>query len=215
MNKISKLEVSRLNGKTQVEKQRTSILDAAQKLFLEKGLENTNMTDIAAQAGITRMSLYRYFSDCDPIAFEIAARMLNKIAESTDLGENPHRLEAMRKNVLAMIDQFYLLRDAYRFLGMFDHLYGDHYPNEKLAGWYRDQVFSLKWGHDSSGENRQALLTRKQVVTILNTIMSFLEKMAARGELLSNEQGVPLDEQLISFKEMINVYFDHLREGRP
>jgi AcrR family transcriptional regulator len=208
--KISKLETVRQNGKTQVDAQRSKILEAAETLFLQQGLECTNMTDIAAQAGITRMSLYRYYPDRDQIAFEIAAGMLKKIEGSYDMGGRAITFETLREIALAMIDKFYLLRDAYRYLGMFDHLYGDRYPSETLAAWYKDQIFSLRWGGSLPEASHQDASIRKQAVTILNTVMSFLEKMAARGELMSNEQEVPLDEQLNLFKEMIGCYIDRL-----
>jgi hypothetical protein len=59
--------------------------------------------------------------------------MLQRIAESTDLGDPSLTLESIIKIALAMVDQFTLLKDANRYLGMFDHLYGDHYPDENLA----------------------------------------------------------------------------------
>jgi hypothetical protein len=39
--------------------------------------------------------------------------------------------------------------------------------------------------------------------------------MAARGELMSAEQGVPLQEQLDLFDEMIGMYFDRLIASIP
>ena len=40
-----------------MDEQRSSILDAAETLFLQNGLESTRMIDIAAQAGITGPAL--------------------------------------------------------------------------------------------------------------------------------------------------------------
>jgi hypothetical protein len=45
----------------------------------------------------------------------------------------------------------------------------------------------------------------EQQVTILNTIMSFLEKMAARGPLMANEQGVPISKQIEVFRRFIDA----------
>ena len=206
---ISKLEANRQEGKNQVDELRVNILDAAEELFLEKGLENTNMSDIAAAAGINRVSLYRYFPDRDPIAFEIAVRMLKDIARAvgavdpSDQPGNPHEF------LLAMIDDFYELRNAYRYLGMFNHLYGDHYPNETLAAWYKQQIFSvIPPRNDLQGQNARE--KRGQIFMLLNTIMSFLEKMAGRGDLMADEQGVPVDEQLRIFKGMIQVYLERV-----
>jgi AcrR family transcriptional regulator len=207
--RISNLEKTRRNGSTQVDAQRASILEAAEKLFLEKGLENTNMSDIATEAGITRVSLYRYFPDRHPIAFEIAVRMLRKILESSDTGKRPVSFESLRDIAIRTIEQFYPLRGAYRYLGMFDHLYGDHYPNAKLAAWYKEQISSLGWIEDIDQE-ASLFANLAPIVMINNCIMSFLQKLAVRGDLMADEQGVPLDAQLNFFKEMIHLFFDRL-----
>ncbi len=210
--RISKLETNRQTGKTQVEAQRVSILDAAETLFLEKGLENTNMKDIAARTGITRVSLYRYFSDRDPIAFEIAVRMLKRIAAAAAGGEPITGLESFRDYVIRMIDQFYVLRPAYRYISMFDNLYDNHYPNTELADWYKAQIFALGWREWAAPDNRLGIDPSLSAM-LLNSTMSFLEKMAARGELMSDEQEVSMDDELAFYKEMIQVYFNRLAAG--
>ena len=201
----SKLEEIRQQNLTQVDAQRSSILDAAEKLFVEKGLENTKMTDIAAQAGITRMSLYRYFPDRHPIAFEIAIRMLKKIIDTSGFDEQAVSMDVIQFVVLRMIDRFSEMRDAYRYLGMFDNLYGDRYPSEDLALWYKRQMFSLGFENvvdlDSKfGDHRN------HYFMLVNSTMSFLQKLATRGEIMSDEQGISLDEQLALYKKMINLF---------
>lgn len=206
----SKLEADRQDGKNQADDRRVGILDAAEGLFLEKGLENINMSDIAAAAGISRVSLYRYFPDRDPIAFEIAARMLKKIAHTAGNLEASGQRITESEFMLAMIDHFDELRSAYRYVGMFNHLYGDHYPNETLANWFKEQVFSVIPSR-SELQREELKGERTQIAVILNTIMSFLEKMASRGDLMASEQGVPVTEQLKVFKEIIQVYLDHIQ----
>lgn len=205
----STYERNRINGVHQVDEQRNAILDAAETLFLQKGLENTTMGDIAKETGIHRATVYRYFSDRDPIAFEIAVRMLKKISLTAGYLESSSQPIMLREFLLAMIDHFDELRDAYRYVGMFNHLYGDHYPNETLATWFRDQAFSVI---PSRRELQREELKgeRDQVVVIINTIMSFLEKMASRGDLMASEQGVPIAEQLRTFREMIQLYIDRV-----
>ena len=206
---ISKLEAGRQEGKNQADDRRLAILDAAEQLFLDRGLENIGMSDIAAAAGISRVSLYRYFPDRDPIVFEVAARMLRKIAETAGDLESSSTPIPIRDFMLAMIDRFYELRDAYRFIGMFNHLYGDHYPNEILADWFREQAFStVPYRSELRREDLRG--ERAQIAVIFNTIMSFLEKMAGRGDLMASEQGVPVVQQLSIFRGIIEAYLDHL-----
>jgi len=206
---ISLYKQNRINGIHQVDEQRDAILDAGESLFLRKGLENTTMGDIADETGIHRATLYRYYPDRDPIAFEIAVRMLKKISVTAGYLESSNQPIPEREFMLAMIDHFDELRDAYRYLGMFNHLYGDRYPNETLADWFKEQAFSVIPSR-SELQRDELKGERDQIVVLLNTIMSFLEKMAGRGDLMASEQGVSVIEQLKIFKDMIEVYLDHI-----
>ncbi len=207
---VSKSELKRQKGESQIASRRTSILDTAERLFLEQGLEHTTMADIARGEAITTVTLYRYFPGRDPISFEIAARKMKQIASSLRVDGGALTVATVRQIALGLIDRFPELVDAYRYMGMFDHLYGDRYPDETLAVWYKDMIFSLEWGGVSLRKGGTAPVLRERVIVTLNTVLCFLEKMAARGELLSKEQGISLDAQLRHFREMIAVYLDRL-----
>jgi AcrR family transcriptional regulator len=209
--KKSQAAIDRQQGKHQLDEQRENILDAAETLFLRQGLENTTMIDIAAQAGITKMTLYRYFPNRDPIAFEVSVRMLETISTIAAQGVDKEvtGLDAIKGFCLGMIREFSALRGAYCYIGMFDHLYGNNYPSDELAAWYKQHIFDLMddWPFSRDELTEQGYA---EVVTLLNTIMSFLEKMAARGELMGEEQEAPLQRQLATFEEIVLIYLKSL-----
>lgn len=205
---ISKLEADRQEGKNQVEPQRVHILNTAKALFLSNGIEKTHMSEIATAAGFNRVSLYRYFPDRDHIAFELAVRMMQRISADFRLADgfslDPQLLKA---GMVKFIASFYPQREAYRYLGMFDHLYGDHYPNTELAAWYKQEIFRLGWGtiiaHGSADPAGAA-----RIAMLLDCTMSFLQKLAQPGDLLADEQEVSVDAQLQSYQEMVEFYLD-------
>lgn len=210
---ISKLEAGRQEGKNQVEPQRVHILDAAEALFLSNGIEKTHMNEIATAAGINRVSLYRYYPDRDHIAFELAVRMMQRISADFHLAEEfSTDPQALKAAMAKFIDSFYAQREAYRYLGMFDHLYGDHYPNKELAVWYKQQIFGMGWGriiaHGSADPDGTA-----RIAMVIDCTMSFLQKMAIRGDLLADEQEVSIEAQLTSFKEMVEIYLNGIFQG--
>jgi AcrR family transcriptional regulator len=244
MNKTtSKLATSRQTGRHQVDEQRSSILDAAEKLFLQNGLEKTRMIDIAAQAGITKMSLYRYFPNRDVIALQIQARMMDRIASQVDPGspadepvsEPELSLEMARSLARSMIRNFPALRDAYRYMAMFDSLYLDNPPDPALVQWTKNQLQSLSWtgraGYagvpDESSASVEAPafteapsnalkdISREgikgdRIIMVISTVIWFLEKLALRGELTWSDQAVPLEEHLKLFEEMILGYLNQV-----
>jgi AcrR family transcriptional regulator len=220
-SKASKLAAARRNGATQVDAQRANILDAAERRFLRNGLEHTTMADIAGEAGVTRVTLYRYFRDRDTIAFEIAGRMLQRVI-SIDSPDSPSNrggdarlLERVKDLAHAMIGNFDALRDAYRYLGMFDHLYAERYPSEELATWYKRYIEGLRTSGAPEGHAAREIPYGEHVLMTMNAVMSFLQRMAARGELMASEQGLPVQDQLNLFDEMIGAHFDRLIASLP
>lgn len=215
----------RREGRHQIEGRREAIITAATELFLAEGLESTTMTRIAEGAGITTVTLYRYFPDRHPIAFEVAARMIDRIATVAGAAarqqgpaHSAHAAsgsasERFRRICLAMVDEFDTLRDAYRFIGLFDHLYAGSYPSEELASWYKDRLQAAVEGilagdrKDTSRQEKDGSAHIRRV-TVINSIMSFLEKMSARGELMAAEQDAPLAEQLHAFRGFLERILD-------
>ena len=216
----SKSAQNRMTGKHQVEEQRASILDAAETLFLQTGLDNTTMVEIARQAGITKVTLYRYFSNRDEIALAIHLRMLNKITSTIDLGEgdpagSESTLVDQRRRARAMIRNFSQLRDAYRYVGMFDKIYLDDAPDAVLTQWTKERLVSMGYGRQTTGEAQGSHSPTSQIPVIMNTVIWFLEKLALRGELTWSDQTVPLEEHLRVFEAMIMGYFDRLEDLAP
>jgi AcrR family transcriptional regulator len=204
----SKSEANRQNGKHQVDEQRAGILNAAERLFLQNGLENTSMVDIAAQAGITKVTLYRYFPNRDVIALEVHARMMNKIASLVGMEDHGISLQGARKLAQSMIRNFDALRDAYRYMGMFDKLYLDHLPDVALTQWTKHELIALTWNGFPSHDIGRVTPQANRIIMIISTVIWFLEKLALRGELTWSDQAVPLEEHLKLFEEMIIGYID-------
>ncbi|MDD5673887.1 MAG: helix-turn-helix domain containing protein [Chitinivibrionales bacterium] len=60
------------------------ILDAALKLFAEKGFHETRLEDIAAAAGFSKASLYNYYEDKEAIFINLVIRDFEKLALETE-----------------------------------------------------------------------------------------------------------------------------------
>lgn len=60
---------------------REKILEAASTIFSTKGVKETTLGDIAAGAGISKGTLYYYYSSKEALVFDVAERHLNLITE--------------------------------------------------------------------------------------------------------------------------------------
>ena len=64
---------------------RERLVDAAERLFAEHGLEAVTMRQLAAELGVSPMTPYRYFADKDAILAAVRARAFNRHAEALEL----------------------------------------------------------------------------------------------------------------------------------
>lgn len=68
--------------KREREQRRNEIIDAAEKLFFEKGYDNVTMDEIANEAEVNKALLYYYFKNKDALFFAVdlrGIRLLNKM----------------------------------------------------------------------------------------------------------------------------------------
>lgn len=60
---------------------RQNILDAAGKLITQNGVNNTSLADIAKEVGISKGTLYYYYSSKDDIIYDIADIHLKQVSD--------------------------------------------------------------------------------------------------------------------------------------
>lgn len=63
---------------------RDGILDAAAKLFSEKGFEATSINDLARAVGLSKATVYHYFSDKNEIYIDVILRTLSALCEHVE-----------------------------------------------------------------------------------------------------------------------------------
>ncbi len=203
---VSKLATGRRSGNHQVDEQRESILAVAQALFLQQGLENTTMVEIAAAAGITKVTLYRYFPNRDEIALAVYPRMLERTAALLSPSATTLSLPHARQLAQAMIRNFDALRDAYRFFAVFDARYLDHPPQAETTRWTAQRLSDMPWLQAAWTSDPQ----EQRAIVVLSAVIWFLEKVALRDDGTGSVQGIPVAEHLHILEEIVTVYVDHL-----
>jgi AcrR family transcriptional regulator len=58
------------------ERQRKRILDAAEKLFVERGIDRVTMAELTAASGLQPSTMYQYFSKKDDIVWAIVGNIM-------------------------------------------------------------------------------------------------------------------------------------------
>ena len=70
---------------------RESIVLSAMGLFLERGLDGTTMEGIAEAAGVSKVTLYTYFSDKDAVFHECARLWIEQLKDIALAAHDPSR----------------------------------------------------------------------------------------------------------------------------
>lgn len=113
---------------------RQRILKEAEKQFIDLGIANVQMKDIASAININRRTLYRYFPSKDELAFEIEIIIMKQIQDylMLDIGN------ATGKTGFEKVKEYFLkvdldkIREKIRFTAEFDRYFKDDYPSPEL-----------------------------------------------------------------------------------
>jgi AcrR family transcriptional regulator len=75
---------------------RERLIDAAERLFAQHGLEAVTMRQLAAELGVSPMTPYRYFADKDAILAAVRARAFNRHAEALEAAFEAAKADPVR-----------------------------------------------------------------------------------------------------------------------
>ena len=187
-------------------KRRSEIVDAAEALFVERGIAGTSMTDVAQRVGVTRITLYRYFAGLDNLAFEVAGRMLDKLVatarEAVPAGAGP--LEAARAGLASLITNFESNRDAHWYLTVLDSYRPFRDVSEELTHWYASRSRQALFFHEAIAAEFFDEETAERLLTLTNVVMATLSRYAVKSE----NQTIAWRAQLQHFEQLVLDYFD-------
>ena len=172
------------------------ILDAARKVFAQKGFHDTHLEEIAAAAGFSKAALYNYYSDKEAIFLSLGNRDFD------------HLLETMKNN----------LDPNAKFLDTFEKMarivlafFGEHFAFILTTVNYRSEE---KAKIEKISEYHGTLFAqfKKKYEYILDIFIEMIAEAKKRGEIECD-----LDNRVISnFIESLvrGIIFDWKKQGQ-
>lgn len=136
------------------EERMRQIIDVSKKLFIETGYSNTQIDDIAREAGIAHGLIYHYFKSKEEILQNIAANMAKLLV--VDMLRIINR-DSDIKNKIDML---------------FEYLVKFYYDNSKIADVY----------HSKGNEKLHTMVSEEVINLLAPSYIDMLEKAALRGE---------------------------------
>lgn len=90
---LSDLHWRRESQQTRGERTQAALLDAAEELIVEKGMDGTSIADVAKRAGSSVGSVYHHFKDKRALFYALFHRMTQVMADQTRQAADPARWE--------------------------------------------------------------------------------------------------------------------------
>jgi AcrR family transcriptional regulator len=199
------------------ERQRRRILDAAERLFDERGIDRATMADIISASGLRASTMYQYFSNKDDIVWailgEVLAGMAAQAKEAIETAKTA--LDKITALLELMADGLAEDRAKVRFLAQFDAMYARDWPAERLLT-LEAQINPLGFGYFATliregiadGSLRADLDPDLTMHAVINTVIGAQRRLASLGNRVELEYGQPVDRL---FRETIRVILLGLR----
>jgi len=212
MDPKSRYDKERSDGKLQ---RLQLILDAAERVFTDKGIEKTTMQDIAKSAGIGIATLFRYFPKKEKLIVAVAVRLLEPIYE---------RFRHIASLPLTSLDKLDRLFDLFiedhdhpriKFMVDFES-YASH-CTEPLDGIQQfnllnrrisDEYATVIQGGLEDGSIRTGLPVRETLTTLINAFGLFSKQLSLQKNIMLLESDMESDRQLALLKR---IFMDYLR----
>ncbi len=90
---LSDLHWRRESQQTRGEKTQAALLDAAEELIVEKGMDGTSIADVAKRAGSSVGSVYHHFKDKKALFYALFHRMTQAMEDQSRQAADPARWE--------------------------------------------------------------------------------------------------------------------------
>lgn len=199
------------------ERQRRRILDAAQSLFIEQGIERATMAEITLASGLQPSTMYQYFSSKDDIVWELVSELLGAAAARVkqSIAGAPNALAVITVFLEFMADELSGNQAKVRFLAEFDARYAHDWPVERLLtleSQIAPQPFrfftELIRNGIADGSLRADLDPELTMHAVMNAVIGAQRRLASLGRKVEIEYGQPVDRL---FRETLRILLLGLR----
>ena len=175
-----------------------ALMKAAKHLFLQNGIASTEMKSIAAEAGLSRSTLYRYMIDKNRLAFLVAAEVLQNITDQNitfSATEHLSGYDKLCEFTHHFINMLCSNVEIISFLSEFDSIFRGEYPSVAEADEYIDTIkrmlhrtaqFLFEGMADGSIQSLDNPLFYTSI--LINTLFGLAERMLPRMEHYRQEQ---------------------------
>ena len=170
---------------------REKIISAAIKIFVEKGIEKTTVSDIVNQAGIGQGTFYLYFSSKLSLVPAIAEVLVREMHESL---QTKVTSRDFKEQLTETIDAMFAFTNEYKELTKL--MYGGLTQTDHLKDWETIYGPLYKWMEDLLTSAQKADSLRKDLNPkyAARILIGLIETVAEQNYLFADQDSKLVDE---------------------
>jgi AcrR family transcriptional regulator len=192
------------------QRRRVKIKEVAKKLFIEQGIHETSMQQIADALGMGRRTIYHYYDTKEEIAIEIQQEFLSILQMieglETEVSQCSSGLEKVEALLRLLLSHYLKHIDQIEYLNEFDrvfkHVEGYDFTTPRLEDY---NVYNSFQGAIKSGIQDGSIrpMTEKEmsntILTINHALFALIIRIVSRQEIIKKMYDYDLtDIQLIT-----------------
>ncbi|PWV90596.1 TetR family transcriptional regulator [Paenibacillus cellulosilyticus] len=196
---------------------REEFIAAGQEVLLENNFSKVGHKEVCERANLSKVTFYKCFNSMDDLIFAIQIKILGQVTEFMvqNSKEEETGLGSIRNYLDTWNNLLFTHPDYLKFIGFFDHIYSNQYPTETLKAAYHDVVVEAGFGNllkdyirkgVQDGSIRSDLPVELAVITILEMVISLMQRVASRGKILEEEHGSIIQDITAFSSQMIMDY---------
>lgn len=189
------------------------IVDVATKLFFDNSIFNVTIKDIAQEAGVGEMTVYRYFGKKQNIVLAVAMKLEKEILGFFDLSDETTGFDKIKVFYNCYLKVFKKSPKHFTFIRDFDTYMLDFKAEAKLQG-YEEGLDAYKHMFFDAYELGLKDETVKPIDNIemfyyasTHSLLELCKKMSYEG-LLSQDQKIERTDEI---RMLIQIFLDSLK----
>jgi len=177
------------------EMMKKDIFEAAKTLLAKDGLKSLTMDGIAKEVGVSRSTLYNYFSDCQALFEFVEEQILEPIEEAVDeiLQSKRSVLEKLEQSATEIFTRFYNHKELTLALWDIKNLLNYKYTVtevERRERFIKKLIAHFREGRDAGVYDIESPELMGQM--FFGCIASIFDSALYRGELVDPKKVVPI-----------------------
>lgn len=198
---------------------RKKIIDTAKKLFYERSIANTTITDIAKESNTARSTIYEYYSSKEELLYDIRQEYLAEIYNfDFKADNNKNWFEELKRFLIMLTENLFSLPNAMIFFVEYNRyltIIGDFDDVIDIRDYHSIESLYRSYEKGLEEDTIKVKDFEKKFITVLEAIIGIVSRFSIREKYYYkkyNQGEHPFITKKEDMREIIMVLINSLNE---